>query len=113
MGFWCVFVRWFVCRFDGGLVCVFLEMMGFCNLYFGDENGEQWRGERDPEKALVEQTKEERECLMEERENRGLKLTGVKGVKLVMCIDTCQVMNGWFGARAATTLFLFFGGVAF
>ena len=46
MGFWCVFVRWFVCRFDRGLVCVFLEMMGFCNLYFGDENGEQWRGER-------------------------------------------------------------------
>ena len=31
-----------------------------------------------------------------------VKLTGVKGVKLVMCIDTCQVMNGWFGARAAT-----------
>jgi hypothetical protein len=39
-----------------------------------------------------------------------VKLTGVKGVKLVMCIDTCQVMNGWFGARAATTLFVFFWG---
>jgi hypothetical protein len=24
----------------GGFVFVFLEMMGFCNLYFGDENGE-------------------------------------------------------------------------
>ena len=35
-----------------------------------------------------------------------VKLTGVKGVKLVMCIahdlDICQVMNGWFGARATT-----------
>ena len=47
MGFWCVFVRWFVCRFDRGLVCVFLEMMGFCNLYFGGENGERWMEKRE------------------------------------------------------------------
>ena len=45
----------------------------------------------------------ERECLMEEREN---KVTGLKGVKLVMCIahdqDTCHILNGEFRARAAT-----------
>jgi hypothetical protein len=45
----------------------------------------------------------ERECLMEEREN---KVTGLRGVKLVMCIahdqDTCHILNGEFRARAAT-----------
>ena len=45
----------------------------------------------------------ERECLMEEREN---KVTGLRGVKLVMCIahdqDTCHILNGEFRVRAAT-----------
>jgi hypothetical protein len=45
----------------------------------------------------------ERECLMEEREN---KVIGLRGVKLVMCNahdqDTCHILNGKFRARAAT-----------
>jgi hypothetical protein len=50
---------------------------------------------------------DERERMSEGGERKWkVKLTRVKGVKFVMCIahdlNTCHVMNGWFGARAAT-----------
>ena len=42
---------------------------------------------------------------MEEREN---KVTGLRGVKLVMCNahdqDTCHILNGEFRARVATRI---------
>ena len=44
-----------------------------------------------------EERRRERECLMEEREN---KVTGLRGVKLVQ--DTCHILNGEFRVRAAT-----------
>ena len=39
---------------------------------------------------------------MEERENKRLRLTGLRGVNLSCDQDTCQVLNGEFGGMAST-----------